>query len=247
MPEQAGGRAAPASKGVRPEMPPARRRPSPSPRPPRKTRAKTRARRSAAAARRRVCPSSSSAISTSSASRSSPPASSSLRRLPATGTAGGPATPPSTACGWLIGAVHYVVPAALLAAGAMLVLRPVLPAVRPFRTGALCLFARADARARGRHARARPGRRAGRLGRRVRQAARRHGGGGRSTASRRTLLGTLGAHIVALFLFARRRAAAHRRLDRRRRQGDQRLVQHAPRAQVRRAVAEAPRRAAEPS
>src|SRR5215210_1295592 len=41
----------------------------------------------------------------------------------------------------LIGAVHYIVPAALMAAGAILVLRPVLPAVRPFRAGAVCLFA----------------------------------------------------------------------------------------------------------
>jgi DNA segregation ATPase FtsK/SpoIIIE, S-DNA-T family len=37
----------------------------------------------------------------------------------------------------LIGAVHYLVPAALMAAGAILVLRPVLPAVRPFKTGAI--------------------------------------------------------------------------------------------------------------
>jgi S-DNA-T family DNA segregation ATPase FtsK/SpoIIIE len=42
---------------------------------------------------------------------------------------------------WLLGAVHYGVPVALLAAGAILVLRPVLPAVRPFRAGAVCLFA----------------------------------------------------------------------------------------------------------
>ena len=41
----------------------------------------------------------------------------------------------------LIGAVHYGVPAALLASGAILVLRPMLPAVRPFRAGGLCLFA----------------------------------------------------------------------------------------------------------
>ena len=40
----------------------------------------------------------------------------------------------------LIGAVHYLVPAALMAAGAILVLRPVLPAVRPFKAGAVCLF-----------------------------------------------------------------------------------------------------------
>ena len=42
---------------------------------------------------------------------------------------------------WLLGAVHYGVPVGLLAAGAILVLRPVLPAVRPFRAGAACLFA----------------------------------------------------------------------------------------------------------
>ena len=41
----------------------------------------------------------------------------------------------------LLGAGHYIVPAALMAAGAILVLRPVLPAVRPFRAGAICLFA----------------------------------------------------------------------------------------------------------
>jgi S-DNA-T family DNA segregation ATPase FtsK/SpoIIIE len=42
---------------------------------------------------------------------------------------------------WLLGAVHYAVPVALLGAGAILVMRPVLPAVRPFRSGALCLAA----------------------------------------------------------------------------------------------------------
>src|ERR1700710_390360 len=42
---------------------------------------------------------------------------------------------------WLLGAVHYAVPVALAAAGAILILRPMLPAVRPFRAGALCLFA----------------------------------------------------------------------------------------------------------
>ena len=41
----------------------------------------------------------------------------------------------------LVGAMHYLVPVALLAAGAVLVLRPVLPAVRPFRAAAACLFA----------------------------------------------------------------------------------------------------------
>jgi S-DNA-T family DNA segregation ATPase FtsK/SpoIIIE len=42
---------------------------------------------------------------------------------------------------YLVGKVSYGVPVAIAAAGAILVLRPVLPAVRPFRSGALCLFA----------------------------------------------------------------------------------------------------------
>jgi DNA segregation ATPase FtsK/SpoIIIE, S-DNA-T family len=42
---------------------------------------------------------------------------------------------------WLLGAGHYLVPVALCAAGAILMLRPMLPAVRPFRSGAICLFA----------------------------------------------------------------------------------------------------------
>ena len=42
---------------------------------------------------------------------------------------------------WVVGGVHVLVPVALAGAGAVLVLRPVLPAVRPFRAGALCLFA----------------------------------------------------------------------------------------------------------
>ena len=41
---------------------------------------------------------------------------------------------------WLLGAAHYLVPVALVAGGAIVVLRPVLPAVRPFRSGAICLF-----------------------------------------------------------------------------------------------------------
>ena len=39
----------------------------------------------------------------------------------------------------LFGKVAYVVPVALVGAGAVLVLRPVLPAVRPFRSGGACL------------------------------------------------------------------------------------------------------------
>src|SRR3954447_3947370 len=41
----------------------------------------------------------------------------------------------------LIGAVHYGFPVALIAIGALVVLGPMLPAVRPFRAGGLCLFA----------------------------------------------------------------------------------------------------------
>src|SRR4051794_8056923 len=39
------------------------------------------------------------------------------------------------------GTIAYVVPVAVIAAGAILVLRPVLPTTRPFLPGALCLFA----------------------------------------------------------------------------------------------------------
>ena len=41
---------------------------------------------------------------------------------------------------WLIGEVHHLVPAALMAIAVVIALRPVLPAVRPFRAGALCLL-----------------------------------------------------------------------------------------------------------
>src|SRR6201991_15133 len=44
---------------------------------------------------------------------------------------------------WVAGAVAYGTPVALVAAGALLVMGPVLPAVRPFRSGALCLIAAA--------------------------------------------------------------------------------------------------------
>jgi S-DNA-T family DNA segregation ATPase FtsK/SpoIIIE len=40
----------------------------------------------------------------------------------------------------LLGDMTYAVPPALAAIGAILVLRPVLPAVRPFRSGGICLF-----------------------------------------------------------------------------------------------------------
>jgi S-DNA-T family DNA segregation ATPase FtsK/SpoIIIE len=41
---------------------------------------------------------------------------------------------------WLVGAAHHLIPAALMAVAVVIALRPVLPAVRPFRAGALCLL-----------------------------------------------------------------------------------------------------------
>jgi S-DNA-T family DNA segregation ATPase FtsK/SpoIIIE len=89
----------------------------------------------------------------------------------------------------LLGAVHYAVPVALLAAGAVVVMRPVLPTMRPFRAAAGCLFAAATL-----------GLAAGTLG---------LGAGGREERGglvgealyevTSTLVGRVGAHIVALF------------------------------------------------
>ncbi len=41
---------------------------------------------------------------------------------------------------WAVGAIAYAAPVVLVAAGALVVMGPVLPTVRPFRAGALCLF-----------------------------------------------------------------------------------------------------------
>jgi S-DNA-T family DNA segregation ATPase FtsK/SpoIIIE len=100
----------------------------------------------------------------------------------------------------LVGAVHYGVPVALLASGAILVLRPMLPAVRPFRSGGLCLFAAAAL-----------GLAAGTLGlgpggdavRWDPDWVRPRGGvfGEALYWGASTALGVVGAHIVALFLF----------------------------------------------
>ncbi|HKG62650.1 MAG TPA: DNA translocase FtsK 4TM domain-containing protein [Solirubrobacteraceae bacterium] len=102
---------------------------------------------------------------------------------------------------WLLGAVHYGVPAGLLAAGAIIVLRPVLPAVRPFRAGAICLFAALCL-----------GLAAGTLGLGPDGArsglwdpewVRTRGGmaGEALYWGTSTLLGSVGSHIVAVFLF----------------------------------------------
>src|SRR4051794_17967789 len=102
--------------------------------------------------------------------------------------------------GWLVGRIRYLAPVAFMAAGAIMVLRPVLPAVRPFRSGGACLFAALTLAIA-----------AGTLG---------LGPGGSAVHWDRfwvtprgglvgeglywatsTLLGTVGAHIVAVFLF----------------------------------------------
>ena len=100
----------------------------------------------------------------------------------------------------LIGAVHYGAPVAMLATGAILVLRPMLPAVRPFRSGGACLFAALTL-----------GLAAGTLGlgpggEAVRwdpDWVRPRGGvvGEALYWGASTALGTVGAHIVAVFLF----------------------------------------------
>src|SRR4051794_25109452 len=57
---------------------------------------------------------------------------------------------------WLLGAAHYLVPCALVAAGAILFLRPMLPPGRPVRAGAVCLFLARTLRPSARALRVRP-------------------------------------------------------------------------------------------
>jgi S-DNA-T family DNA segregation ATPase FtsK/SpoIIIE len=47
----------------------------------------------------------------------------------------------AVAFGWVLGRARILVPVALAIGGGALLLRPVLPALRPLRTGAVCLFA----------------------------------------------------------------------------------------------------------
>jgi DNA segregation ATPase FtsK/SpoIIIE, S-DNA-T family len=47
----------------------------------------------------------------------------------------------SVAFGWTLGRARVLAPVTLVLGGGVLLLRPVLPALRPLRTGALCLFA----------------------------------------------------------------------------------------------------------
>src|SRR5271165_1165916 len=47
----------------------------------------------------------------------------------------------AVALGWVLGRARVLAPIALLAGGGLLLLRPVLPAIRPLRAGVICLFA----------------------------------------------------------------------------------------------------------
>src|SRR2546430_141997 len=40
---------------------------------------------------------------------------------------------------WLVGTIYYLVPPALVIAGGLVIVRPLLRSARPIRTGALCL------------------------------------------------------------------------------------------------------------
>jgi DNA segregation ATPase FtsK/SpoIIIE, S-DNA-T family len=96
---------------------------------------------------------------------------------------------------WAIGRVAWAAPAGLVAAGALLVLRPVLPAgVRPFRAAAICLVASACL-----------GLAAGTLGLGAGDGApvaQRGGHAGQVMADTATrLFSDVGAHIIAIFLF----------------------------------------------
>ena len=92
----------------------------------------------------------------------------------------------------LVGAVHYVVPVALLASGALLVMRPALPAVRPFRAAGACLLVAGCL-----------GLAAGTLGLGSGQEMEDRGGvvGDRLYELTSTLVGDVGSHIIAVFLF----------------------------------------------
>jgi S-DNA-T family DNA segregation ATPase FtsK/SpoIIIE len=93
----------------------------------------------------------------------------------------------------LVGAVIYAVPPAVLATGALIVLRPVLPAVRPFRAAAGCLFVAATL-----------GLAAGTLGLGGASDRVQDRGGYVGDGLDRLiggLLGAVGAHIVVVFCF----------------------------------------------
>ncbi len=102
---------------------------------------------------------------------------------------------------YLVGVVAYVVPAALIAGGAIVVLRPFLPNSRPFASGALCLFAALTlALAAGTFGLGPGGARADEWGRAFIQP---RGGvvGEALYSAAAPAVQSVGAHVIALFLF----------------------------------------------
>ncbi len=102
---------------------------------------------------------------------------------------------------YLVGQVALAVPVAIVLGGALFVLRPVLPAVRPFRAGALCLFmALTLALAAGTFGIGPPGARDGYWNAPFFEQ---RGGiaGDALLYVTATAVSTIGAHILAVFLF----------------------------------------------
>jgi S-DNA-T family DNA segregation ATPase FtsK/SpoIIIE len=102
---------------------------------------------------------------------------------------------------YLVGKVALGVPVAIVLAGALFVLRPVLPAVRPFRAGALCLFLSLTlALAAGTFGLGPPGARHGYWNAPFFEL---RGGivGDALLYATATAVSTIGAHILAVFLF----------------------------------------------
>jgi S-DNA-T family DNA segregation ATPase FtsK/SpoIIIE len=100
-----------------------------------------------------------------------------------------------------VGEVAYAAPLVLAAIGALVVLRPVLPAIRPLRTGALCLFAAVTlALAAGTFGLGPGGESPGFWNRPWMEV---HGGvaGEALLYACTKAVGTVGAHILAVFLF----------------------------------------------
>ncbi len=128
---------------------------------------------------------------------------------------------------FLLGGAAFLVPPALCATGAILVLRPLLPSVRPFRTGAICLILGVTL-----------GLAAGSLGLGPGRAAHEplldpgyvsdRGGalGELLFASSSALFSVLGAHILFLFLMTGGVLLVTGRLDRGGGQGGRRAREH---------------------
>jgi S-DNA-T family DNA segregation ATPase FtsK/SpoIIIE len=106
----------------------------------------------------------------------------------------------STALAWLLGEIRFGTPPACVGIGVLLVMRPVLPSIKPFRTGIICLFAALTlALAADTLGLASAGARTGYW---VPAYFEHHGGivGEAEYWASAHLLGTTGSHILAVFL-----------------------------------------------